>query len=226
MTVEAHASASSSLASASPGVTSASPGLAEAHRRLLADASLQFDFKPVPPPKPPEWLKALKPLFEAINAAAPVLMWVFWAAVAAGVLAVAFLIGREIVRTRWPERFRGGQGPNLQPEDWRPSAQQARALLDDVDALAAQGRFAEAAHLLLHRSIQDIQGKRPNLVRPALTSRDISRLEALPERARTAFSAIARVVERSHFGGAPVGAADFAECRTTYEAFAFPEAWA
>lgn len=211
MTVEAHSSASS--------------GLAEAHRRMLADASLQFGFKPVLPPKPPEWLKALKPLFDAIDAAAPALMWAFWAAVAAGVLAVAFLIGREIVRTRWPERFGGRQGPKLELEDWRPTETQARALLEDVDALAAQGRFAEAVHLLLHRSIQDIHGKRPNLVRPALTSRDISRLAALPERARAAFAAIARVVERSHFGGARVGAADFAECRRTYEAFAFPEAW-
>ena len=212
MVVEAHSSASS--------------GLGEAHRRMLADASLQFGFKPVPPPKPPEWLKALKPLFDAINSAAPVLMWLFWAAVAAAVLGVAVLIGREIVRTRWPERFGGRAGPKLEPEDWRPTEAQALALLEDVDRLAGQGRFAEAVHLLLHRSIQDIQGKRPNLVRPALTSRDISGLPALPERARSAFSAIARVVERSHFGGAQVDAAAFAECRSTYEAFAFPEAWA
>ena len=206
--------------------SSAPSSLTEAHRRMLADASLQFGFKPVPPPKPPEWLKGLKPFFDAINSAAPVLMWLFWAAIAAAVLAIVFLIGREIVRTRWPERFGGRVGPRLEPEDWRPTEAEARALLEDVDGLAAQGRFAEAVHLLLQRSIQDIQGKRPNLVRPALTSRDISLLTALPERARAAFSAIARIVERSHFGGAPVDAAAFAECRRTYEAFAFPEAWA
>jgi hypothetical protein len=207
---------------ANPGAP-ASAGLVEAHRRMLADASLQFAFKPVVPPKPPAWLK---PLLEFIASIAPVLMYVFWGLVAAGLLLIVFMIMRELVRTRWPERFGVGRGPNLEAEDWRPTAAQALALLEDVDRLAAQGRFAEAVHLLLHRSIQDIQGKRPNLVRPALTSRDISSLSALPDQARDAFGGIARVVERSRFGGAPVGAEDFADCRRAYEAFAFPEVWA
>lgn len=214
--------ASKMTVEANPGAP-ASAGLVEAHRRMLADASLQFAFKPVVPPKPPEWLK---PLLEALASAAPVLMYVFWGLVAAGLLLIAFMIARELVRTRWPDRFGVGRGPQLEPEDWRPTAAQALALLEDVDRLAAQGRFAEAVHLLLHRSIQDIQGKRPNLVRPALTSRDISSLSALPEQARSAFSGIARIVERSRFGGAPVRSEDFAACRGAYEAFAFPEVWA
>src|SRR3546814_10172873 len=42
----------------------------------------------------------------------------------------------------------------------------ARALLAEADALAAEGRFAEAAHLLLYRSVEDIEGRRPGLVKP------------------------------------------------------------
>jgi hypothetical protein len=199
---------------------------------MLADSSLQFDFKAVPPPEPPPWLKslrdALRPFSHGVQNTLHVLgpgaVYLFWSVVALIVAVIVFLVVRELIRTRWSGRL--GAGPKLEAEDWRPTQAEALALLDDVDRLAAQGRFAEAVHLLLHRSIQDIHGKRPNLVRPAYTSRDISGLVALPEQARNAFSAIARVVERSHFGGAPVDAAGFAECRRTYEAFAFPEVWA
>jgi hypothetical protein len=70
-------------------------------------------------------------------------------------------------------------------ESWRPDAAVARVLLADADALAAKGRYAEAAHLLLRRSVQDIEGSRPRLVRPALTSRDIAAHPGLPDAARS-----------------------------------------
>ena len=47
----------------------------------------------------------------------------------------------------------------------------------------------------------------------------------MPEGVRRTFSQIARVVERSFFGGRPVGADEFAACRQAYEGFAFNEAW-
>lgn len=193
---------------------------------MLADASLQFQFKAVPPPPkpppPPAWWRSFG---DFIHAVSPIMGYVLWGVLGLIVLCVVFLLAREIIRTRWPDRFERKAPIRLEAEDWRPTQAQALALMEDADRLAAEGRYAEAVHLLLHRSIQDIQGKRPNLVRPALTSRDISELEALPTRARAAFAEIARIVERSHFGGRPVDAAVFAECRRTYEAFAFPEAW-
>ncbi len=110
--------------------------------------------------------------------------------------------------------------------DWRPDEAKARALLEDADRLAAQGAYDEAAHLILYRSIDDIEGRRPRLVRPALTSRDIAALEAVPGAARAAFSRITQAVEASFFGGRSLDRDGFAECRRAYEAFAFPEAWA
>jgi hypothetical protein len=62
-------------------------------------------------------------------------------------------------------------------------------------------------------------------LRPALTSRDIGRLDGLPARAREAFRGIAEMVEHSFFGGRTVDAEGFGRCRQAYEAFAFPEAW-
>ena len=209
------------MASASGANVVAGDQIARAHARLLQDHSLQFNFAARPQPKPPDWLK---PLAEFLKAIAPLLQWVFWIAGALAVGAIVLFIGRELIRLRWPQRRK----PNAAPaaEDWRPEPAMARALLDEADRLADEGRFAEAAHLLLHRSIEEIDGRRPRAVRPALTARDIARLETLPAAARAPFQAIAEVVERSFFGGRDVDASAFAACRRAYEAFAFPEAWA
>lgn len=48
----------------------------------------------------------------------------------------------------------------------------------------------------------------------------------MPTAAREAFWRIAVAVERSLFGGRPLDAEGFAECRRAYEAFAFAERWA
>ncbi len=195
--------------------------LAAAHARLLQDHSLQFAFQTRTPPAPPAWLK---PLVDLIKWAAPALQWVFW--IGLGLMAAFILIylGRELIRIRWPSRVRSKSAKPVQ--EWRPEPEQARALLQDADRLAAEGRFAEAAHLLLFRSIDDIQGRRPRLIGPALTARDIAGLDGLPAPARGAFQIIAQVVERSFFGGRDVDASAFAQCRRAYEDFAFPEAWA
>ncbi|MGH7024830.1 MAG: DUF4129 domain-containing protein, partial [Caulobacteraceae bacterium] len=135
------------------------------------------------------------------------------------------LILRELMGVRFPFRRRP-RAPKVRPADWRPEAFKARALLADADRLAAEGRYDEAAHLLLLRGIDDIEEKRPRLVKPALTARDIAALEAVPGPARGAFSKIAAAVERSLFGGQVLDAAAFAACRAAYEAFAFGDAWA
>lgn len=111
--------------------------------------------------------------------------------------------------------------PNLRPEQKR-----ARALLEDADALAAQGKFAEAVHLLLFRSIDEIQEQRSGLIGRALTAREIGALGILPNAVREALMPIIRVVERSFFGGQEVGEPGWQEARASYESFAFGEAWA
>ena len=196
--------------------------LARAHARLLADHSLQFAFAaPKPPRPPPGWLRLIG---ELIKALAPFMQWVFWGGLALAVLAIVVFIGREVIAVRWPGRKRKPQAAPPAP-DWRPEPAKARALLEDADRLAAQGHYAEAAHLLLHRSIDEVEGRRPRAVRPALTARDIAGLDSLPAAARGPFELIAGVVERSFFGGRPVDAAAFAQCRGAYERFALPEAW-
>ena len=195
---------------------------ASAHAAVAGDRALQFKFDaPPPPPEPPSWLGAV---FEFLTALGPVFVVVFWIGLAVIVLGLLWLIGREIIRIRLPERVDKPLPPSG-AGDWRPAPAAALALLSDADALAAEGRFDEAVHLLLLRSIGDIDGHLPNTVRPALTARDIAGLGRLPDAARPAFSRIARAVETSLFGGRSVDRETFLDCRQAYEAFAFPAAW-
>lgn len=196
--------------------------LLDAHAALVRDRSLQFERSDFVPPKAPDWLAWLA---DALKAVAPVLKWVFWIGVALLVTLILYAIVRELRRLGAP---RPKPVEHTQPDEaeWRPDAAAARDLLAAADQLANQGRYAEASHLLLLRSVEDIQSRRPNAVRIALTTREIATLAVLPEAARPAFAKIGQVVERSLFGGAVVGADDFADCRRDYEAFALPQGWA
>ncbi|MGA0606521.1 DUF4129 domain-containing protein [Phenylobacterium sp. VNQ135] len=187
-----------------------------AHRTLRASRDIQFDFQPVVAPKPPGWAKALVEFLQAVARALP---YVFWGGVIVGALVIVWFVVQELAAVR--------RGPRTEVPltDWRPEPEKARVLLEHADRLAAEGRHAEAIRLLLFRSIDDLAGRRPGLVRPALTSRDIAALDALPEAPRGAFTRLAQAVERTVFGGRPADADDFARARGDYEAFAFTEGW-
>jgi hypothetical protein len=192
--------------------------LVAAHRALVKTHGLQFDFAPATMfQKPPHWLQVLG---RWLAEAAPVLKYVFWIGVAAGAAYILWIAARDLVPVRY--RRRKAQGP---PADWRPDEAEARALLEEADALAAAGRFAEAIHILLFRSIEEIAAKSPGALSRALTSREIVAATPMPEAARAAFTRIAGAVERTFFGGRSADAADFRAARGDYEAFAFSEGW-
>ena len=200
---------------ASAGQT-AEQNLALAHQALLKTRGIQFDFKGAPqPPETPQWARALGEVLQA-----PVLAYVFWGGLILAALFILYVVAREVFPDIGPKKR-----TRVELTDWRPAPEQARALLEDADSLAREGRFEEAIHLLLFRSIDDLAGRRPGLVKPALTSRDIADLEAMPADARSAFSRLASAVETSFFGGRPAGEAAFGAARADYEAFAFAEGW-
>ncbi len=193
--------------------------LVHAHDLMLKTRGLQFDFPTLKPEPPPQWLE---PLVELLAALRPVFTWVFWGGLALAVVLVVWFVAREFGFA--PGRRR--PAVSLTGEEWRPEPRQARALLQDADRLAADGAFGEAVHLLLIRSIEDIVERRPSVIRPALTSRDIAGLAGIPSAAREAFALMAQTVEHSLFGGRPVSVEDFRRCRQQYEAFAFAGIWA
>lgn len=202
------------------GEAGAEAKLAAAHKALLKTPGIQFDLQSMKVPKPetPDWLE---PLVKFIAAIAPALQYIFWGGLILGAALILYFVAREFVPETWFRRKKAV----VPVTDWRPAPERAKALLEDADRLAAAGRFEEAIHLLLFRSIDDLVSRRPGAVKPALTSRDIAELSALPGGARDAFGRLAQAVERTFFGGRSAGADEFGRARADYEAFAFAEGW-
>jgi hypothetical protein len=217
---------------------------AAAHKALLADGDIQFSMqRVVPPPGPPAWFKHLQDwLRHLLRPVGRFLRWVssfmpdwpfariiLWTLIALLIAALVWIVVDRIRYGEWRlPRRRKAQAVAVDPEaeEWTPDAAPVRAWLQEADALAARGDYAEAVHHLLQRSIEDIERRRPRLVRPALTSRDIAATDAIPGGARALFAGIARLVERSLFGGSPVSQADWTEARTTYADFVAARSWA
>jgi hypothetical protein len=206
------------------------------------DSSIQFNLAPAPaPPQPPAWLKALgRWLDKILEPVGRFLSWLasflpdaayarflLWAVIAIGAAALLWALYNRLRYGEWRFRLpRLASVEELSREDeWAPEEAGARSWLEEADALARQGRFAEAIHHLLFRSVEDIANRRPALVRPALTSRELAGSEGIPARARELFAAIARLVERSLFGGRPVNEGDWLQAREAYSDFALPTAW-
>ncbi|WP_236621626.1 hypothetical protein [Asticcacaulis benevestitus] len=144
-----------------------------------------------------------------------------------GALAIALIavllspVVRLMISTRFQRLF---QRDHLRADaPWRPTREAVVALLADIDALAVKGDYDEAVHLLLARSVADINAFRPNMVRKHYSARDISSHPLLPEAARPAFVEIVRWVEMSYFAGIPAGKAGFDACRAAYVAFVAAE---
>lgn len=220
--------------------------LIAAHRALRDRGDVQFDLLPVDPPAPPPaWLKALgRSIEQLLTPVGRFLRWIssfmpeapyarifLWAVIALLVLLVVRVAYDRVRHGEWrlPRRRRSRSADAAEAaesvEDWTPEAGPARQWLNEADRLAGAGRYSEAVHHLLLRSVEDIGQRRPRLLRPALTSRDLARAEAIPPAPRRLFADLAAVVERSLFGGAPVGADEWGRCREAYADFARARSW-
>lgn len=215
---------------------------AAAWHEVRADPSIQFGPMPVelpsqaptplasgqpmpsvpkpPPPEPShlgEWLRQIfEPIGKALGLAWPVMQWVL---IGLGAAIVLYTVWR-IIAPWLPRRGQTRADKVEQAEAWSPNRAAAEQLLDDADALAATGKFAEATHLLLRRSVEQIAASRPDWVLPASTAREILAIPALPESAQKAFGLIAQRVERSLFALRRLDQADWQAARAAYADFA------
>jgi len=206
--------------------------LDRAHAAYLRKGDLQlqrpeFEEPPEdiePPNPPPRWLQAI---FQFLSTLGPILQVVFFIAVGLVVAGVLYFLFGEAIRVRFG---RDGKGKVDNPDDvlpdLRPDTKEALSLLEEADALAKAGKFAEAVHLLLFRSINDIQQRLEGGVPRSLTSRESGSLRHLPERSKRGLGPIIQIVEHSFFGGREVDAEGWKTARESYEHFAFGEGWA
>lgn len=204
------------------------PPAPESWSELRRDEDIQFEpvVLPEPEPREPSWFEEflddlaqwlaelLAPVGSAFGSWWPMVQWVLLGALA---LFVVYLIYRLV----------GPMGLNPkstrevteQPE-WSPDRKDSMALLEEADRLAADGRFDEATHLLLQRSVGQIAQARPDWVEPSSTARELAALPALSERARRAFGVISERVERSLFALRSLDRSDWEAARSAYADFA------
>jgi hypothetical protein len=192
---------------------------------VRSDEAIQF--QPVPaeqtpvPQGPPDWLVDLLdwlgelfgPVASFIGSNWP---WLRWALLA---LVIALLLV-AVWRLIDPASFRFKRRQQTEADELRVDQHQALQLLEEADRLAAEGRFDEATHLLLQRSVGQIAELRPDLIDPSSTAREIAALPALPMGARTAFATIAARVEASLFALTRLSHEDWQTARAAYADFA------
>jgi hypothetical protein len=213
-----------------------SGGFAADWADVRADGDIQFAPITQAPPQsleqqqpsaPPQWLvdfmnwlgDVLSPIGDFFNAlgrmiglSGTALLWILGVIAAGLVCLLVFRLTRAMLDRR---RVVVEAEPS-----WTPDAGEALELLDDADRLAAEGRYDEATHLLLKRSVGQIAAARPDLLQRSSTAREISMLPALSEAARTAFATMAERVERSLFALRSLNADDWHTARAAYADFA------
>ncbi len=185
----------------------------------------EIQYAPVPPntvpqSEPPPWLVAtmrfLAKLFEPLGR----LLGTGWSAIEIVLIALAVVGALWILWTLF-QRWRLTLALAVPSTD-TPTIDRAAALalLEDADALAAAGRFDEAVHLLLRRSVHHIAAARPDWLSPSSTAREIGSIPGLPAAARQAFTQIACEVERSLYALRALADDDWQRARAAYAAFA------
>jgi hypothetical protein len=217
-----------------PNAVAADADIAAALERVRADGDIQTRFSEPPPlperhiepPSGPNWLSDF---FGWLMGGGQGIMRVLAGILIAGVLLLVLYLTVPVVR-EWIDGLlrrkpKGEEDMDADNDSWRPDTSGARNLLAEADALAVAGRYAEAVHLLLGRSLEDIGTRRPGLLKPALTARAIATMDDLPAPARSAFAQIADAVERSLWAGRDIDASDWQVARAGYEAFAFGDHW-
>ncbi|MCK0127318.1 hypothetical protein [Erythrobacter sp. F6033] len=224
-------------ATTSPAETEAPSTVAETSAPLESwesvrdDSDIQFspvEIEAIPPREPGAFEQALNAFFgflgELLSPVGallagiwPVLQWVLLALVVGFVLYLLInTIGPVGRRRREARKDRAAEG---EPE-WAPTRSESLSLLEDADRLAAEGRYDEATHLLLQRSVGQIAAARPDWVEPSSTARELAALPTLSEAARGAFGTISERVERSLFALRKLDQNDWTAARAAYTDFA------
>lgn len=190
----------------------------EAAKAALSDPRIQTELpgiaKPVVPRVRPRPREEGQPW--NLGAGAKVVLWVVVAIAAA---ALIYLILKEVsgLRTRWRRKPAGGEAASeLTPE---AEIEEGDRLVAEADRLAAQGRFAEAIHLMLVHGLRRLEAEGMAGVRRAFTAREVLRRSSLPRRAKDLLAVIVAAVEFSHFGGRAADAKIYGDCRTAFLSF-------
>ncbi|MEL6877797.1 MAG: hypothetical protein AAGL68_06835, partial [Pseudomonadota bacterium] len=161
-----------------PFNSSAASNAPSSWRELRGDEDIQFEQVEIPPtpPREPGWLDEIfraladffSPLGELLGDSWPILRWVLLALLIASVLFILWRMFGPLAG------LRAKPSDDSDEIEWQPDREQSLALLEDADKLASDGRYDEAVHLLLQRSVGQIASARPDWVTPSSTARELA----------------------------------------------------
>ena len=148
------------------------------------------------------FLFGLAPLFEVLR------LLVFAGAAVGVVLGVVYVVQRLVP---------GAMGePAAEESAGDDSGALSDAPLRDAHALAREGRFAEAIHVLLLRTLEQLLRGQGIPAAPGWTSREVLERAAYPAQARDALAGLVSAVETCTFGGRPASEDDFHLCEDRF----------
>ncbi len=202
------------------GLLFSAPSLEDVNRavkNVLADSGIQTEYpggeaEPPPPEdrasRPPERPRSRPPVGAGGSAILSTVLWVLVGVVAA---LLVFWAVRE---------FKGYVRPVRTEEAVpvaTPHAPPAEAELGDAEALAEEGRYDDAVHVLLLRALRSLETEGSPV--SSNTSREVIGAAALEHEAREAVTELVRAVELSLFGGRPAGEAGYRASVDHYRRF-------
>jgi len=184
-------------------------GVHEAMEKAYARADLQESYPPGLD------AKSLDSADAALDPIVALLRWFGLGGVAAqlvrlvgvGVAVVGILLFGAWLARRLAERDDAGTGP----DGVSPPALDAGPLLD-AEALAEQGRFGEAIHLLLLRTFEVLGRRMGSRLAPGMTAREALARLTLPAPARPALADLVEAVETTTFAGRAASERDYRRC--------------
>jgi hypothetical protein len=197
---------------ASTAQDSARQAAAEDARDSVLNGSYQTEMPgPQEPPDLPDF--SIPPwLVEA-------LLWLFGALVVAAILYLLFnllleaLGGRSTFRRN---RNRQAAAEGVVETPVTLDRETRDRTLAEADALAADGRFTEAIHLLLLVAMDRLRRELGPKVAPALTSREVLHSAPIPETVVAPLTRMVALSEIKHFGGRAAAAPDYQSCRQDF----------
>lgn len=146
---------------------------------------------------------------------APALQALTWVVAGLGLVLLVAAIALLLVWTGLRLRERSGQA---RPADEPPPEESADEDDDDDGRLAAGGSYARALHALLLAAIDELSQRAGSAPPRSRTSRELLGHFRLDGEVREAFGGLVAAVERSLFGGAPVGAEDYRAALSRFQA--------
>ena len=142
---------------------------------------------------------------------------VLWVVVIVGVavLLYAFRDMIPVLRSRRDAAWAAEEAGGAESRTLEPGI-----ALGAADSLAAQGRFADAMHVLLLHALAVIRRRLDEPFADSMTSREILRSRQLPDGLRAPLREVVGRVEWSYFGEHPAARDDYAACRASFATLA------